>query len=444
MTSTTSPAETPAVEMAPEQHAAEELHATLARDQWRQRHLSNAPHRVLKMRLISVLTRGRVYIRPIWSVKPFLRLVSICADAARSASREPNLGRHRRRTGRHGERRRCELARRGKRVLGLDRFARRTHGARRTARRASSARRTSSIRSTCRWFSAPTSAGPISSGNAAAPLMRRTGGVMIGPRAGVLVRGALASATEHDLPHEILNAAEVQRRYPAIVPGARHDRHCRSRGRACSFRNDVSPRISIARRITAPTLWTGTRSSSWRASAAGVEVTTSSGVASGGTLRARLGRVDRSRSCRSWRCRSPSSARCSIGSTRGPRARTSRPIRLPVFLLEHAPGRILYGMPELREVGAGVKVARHHEGESTDADGLRREVAPTEIDGMGPLLSAYTPALAGRVAAVGGLHVHEHAGRGLHHRPSSRARGGLARQRLLRATASSSRARSAR
>src|SRR5437867_10707708 len=39
-------------------------------------------------------------------------------------------------------------------------------------------------------------------------LLRQTGGVMIGPAEGVLVRGASRSAREHKLQHEILSSSE--------------------------------------------------------------------------------------------------------------------------------------------------------------------------------------------------------------------------------------------
>src|SRR5437867_11776616 len=45
-------------------------------------------------------------------------------------------------------------------------------------------------------------------------LLIMTGGLMIGPHEGVLVQGALASARTHRLPHELLSAEEVQRRFP--------------------------------------------------------------------------------------------------------------------------------------------------------------------------------------------------------------------------------------
>src|SRR3954467_7143576 len=46
-------------------------------------------------------------------------------------------------------------------------------------------------------------------------LLRRTGGLMIGPESGQLVRGALESARTHAIAHEMLDAADLARRFPA-------------------------------------------------------------------------------------------------------------------------------------------------------------------------------------------------------------------------------------
>jgi sarcosine oxidase len=47
-------------------------------------------------------------------------------------------------------------------------------------------------------------------------LMRITGGLMIGPPDGMVVAGTLRSAREHNLPHEVLAAAQVHERFPAF------------------------------------------------------------------------------------------------------------------------------------------------------------------------------------------------------------------------------------
>src|ERR1051326_8689743 len=49
-------------------------------------------------------------------------------------------------------------------------------------------------------------------------LFRQTGGLMIGPPESVVVSGARRSADTHRLPHEILSAHEIRRRFPALRP----------------------------------------------------------------------------------------------------------------------------------------------------------------------------------------------------------------------------------
>jgi sarcosine oxidase len=48
-------------------------------------------------------------------------------------------------------------------------------------------------------------------------LLTTTGGLMIGPPGSETVRGTLASAQAHDLPHEVLTAADLRRRFPQHV-----------------------------------------------------------------------------------------------------------------------------------------------------------------------------------------------------------------------------------
>lgn len=48
-------------------------------------------------------------------------------------------------------------------------------------------------------------------------LLTQTGGLYLGPPEGQLVPGALRSAQEHRLPHEVLDAKELRRRFPTFV-----------------------------------------------------------------------------------------------------------------------------------------------------------------------------------------------------------------------------------
>src|SRR3954447_14743019 len=45
-------------------------------------------------------------------------------------------------------------------------------------------------------------------------LLQLTGGLFIGPPDGTLVGGSLLSARQHNLPHTVLDAADVRKQYP--------------------------------------------------------------------------------------------------------------------------------------------------------------------------------------------------------------------------------------
>jgi sarcosine oxidase len=49
-------------------------------------------------------------------------------------------------------------------------------------------------------------------------LLQMTGGLMIGAADSEVVSGSLRSAREHDLDHEVLDAAEIRRRFPPFTP----------------------------------------------------------------------------------------------------------------------------------------------------------------------------------------------------------------------------------
>jgi len=50
-------------------------------------------------------------------------------------------------------------------------------------------------------------------------LMTLCGGLFIGPEGGELVSGSVASADEHGLPYEVLGPSELKRRFPVFEPG---------------------------------------------------------------------------------------------------------------------------------------------------------------------------------------------------------------------------------
>src|SRR5271156_6447618 len=110
------------------------------------------------------------------------------------------------------------LAQRGKRVLGLERFTPvhekgSSHGASRIIRQAyyeNPAYVPLLMRAYELWEELERL------GNT--KLLNITGGLMIGSPTSEVVTGSLRSAREHNLKHEVLDAVEIQRRFPPFTP----------------------------------------------------------------------------------------------------------------------------------------------------------------------------------------------------------------------------------
>jgi sarcosine oxidase len=116
--------------------------------------------------------------------------------------------------GAHGSAAAYNLAKRGQRVLGFDRFARghtlASFGGLSRIIRLSYYEHSSYVpllkRAWDLWRELERESGET--------LLTQTGGLYMGPPDGELVSGALTSARTHGLAHEVLDNAELQRRYP--------------------------------------------------------------------------------------------------------------------------------------------------------------------------------------------------------------------------------------
>lgn len=251
-----------------------------------------------------------------------------------------------------------ELARRGRRVLGLDR-----HG---------SAHRLGSSHGQSRLLRALYHESPYY-----VPLLRRardawreleresgetllldTGGLVIGPPDGRLVVGSLATASERDVPCEELSAGEVERRFPAFEVPAGH-RVLLDPGAGLLRADRCMSALRDGARGAGAELRFRDAARRWSRRDDGFLVETASGpvgarslvVAAGGWTADLVGRdllplvVERQTVHR-------------FPSGGGP---AYRPGRFPVFLLERTDGTVAYGAPDL---GSGVKLAVHHGGET--------------------------------------------------------------------------------
>jgi sarcosine oxidase len=228
--------------------------------------------------------------------------------------------------------------------------------------------------------------------DARTPLMTLNGGLMIGPREGMLVEGTLRSAAEHGLPYELLTPREVATRFPAFA--LQDDLVAVFDPRAGFLRPEACVRayLSLAARAGAE-LRFGEPVLAWEPDGGGIRVRTPHGtyaadrllLAAGAWTRDLLRGVDL-----------PLSVERQVVFWFDPPADARRyePERCPIYAWEHTPGYIGYGFPRLER---GVKAALMHQGQVyAHADAVRRSVDDGEVD---PLRSALRQMLPGVAAA---------------------------------------------
>ncbi|HEU5219113.1 MAG TPA: N-methyl-L-tryptophan oxidase [Gemmatimonadales bacterium] len=227
-------------------------------------------------------------------------------------------------------------------------------------------------------------------------LLVTTGGLMIGPPGGTLVAGARRSAEDHGLEYEELAAAEVRRRFPVFQPaafevGLHEPRAGVLHPEACiAAALELAGAAGAELRYDEPVL-------EWRAGD-GITVVTAQGSWLVGRLIVAAG---------AWMATALPGAGLPLRVARQPlfwfdaagdQALVS-PRRMPIFIWEWAPERYFYGFPDL---GDGVKVAIHHEGETTTGEAVRRDAPEAEALPLRALMAGRTPLLNGpfRASAV--------------------------------------------
>ncbi|MBC5806609.1 MAG: N-methyl-L-tryptophan oxidase [Candidatus Eremiobacter antarcticus] len=226
-----------------------------------------------------------------------------------------------------------------------------------------------------------------------ATLLQRTGGIMVGTAEGELVRGSLRSAREHGLEHELLDAAELRKRFPATTPRA-EEVGVFERPAGILFPEECVRAHLLAASAAGADLRFETPVTCWqRTAGGGVRVDT----AAGDTIEARSAVVCGG----AWLAKLVPGLRVSLRVERNVMhwfAPRSHPEllgadRLPIFMLQRAEQPLFYGFPNIR--GQGVKAAFHHSGEYSEPHLLRREVGDAEIETARTALSAWLPDAAG-------------------------------------------------
>lgn len=225
-----------------------------------------------------------------------------------------------------------------------------------------------------------------------AQFFQKTGGLMIGNPSGVLVEGAKQSAIQHDLPYELLSSQQIRSRFPAVNPDPKMI--AVSELNAGILKPDICIQAHLRMAsMNGATLHFEEPVLSWKVEGKEILVTTTQGVYRCNDLLLCAGAwtapllkelslpLQISRQVMFWL--EPLTESNIFG-----------PDRLPVFLIEFEKDRIFYGFPD---VGNGVKVAIHKEGEITQADQVRRTVEYEELSELQSLVSRYLPEAAGKL-----------------------------------------------
>jgi len=283
-----------------------------------------------------------------------------------------------------------QLARRGARVVGFDREAPphtlgSTHGRTRIIREAYF-EHPSYVplvqRAYDLWAELESATGSV--------LHRRTGGWMVGPAGGVLVRGARESAERHGLPHEVLDAPQARSRVPGFAIPDHMVALTEPRAGILFPERCVENALAVARRLGAEIL-TLTRVESIDAQGGAVSVVTATGtviakraiIAAGPWLPSLVRDLPL-----------PLHVERQLAHWFAPARHAERfdADHAPVAIWEFEPGRLFYTIPD---VGHGVKIAVHHEGLIVDPDGPRQPPTPEETEMVRDLLARFLPDAAG-------------------------------------------------
>lgn len=279
------------------------------------------------------------------------------------------------------------LAGRGKRVLGLERYTAphdrgSSHGGSRIIRQAYHehpnyvplVRRAYEL-----WEQLERDSG--------VPILKITGGLNIGPEGSSVVQGAIRSAQEHGLSHEVLTSPELKRRFPAFQP--RPGDAAVFEKRAGYVRPEIAVRahLDLAVRHGAelhfeePVL-------SCASTQAGVRVSTPRAeyeaerlvLAPGGWAPEMLADLN-----------IPFDVRRQVMCWFQP----LQAIDVPVYIYDVDGHDVFYGFPATGDVDGAMKAAMHTAGERCTAGSVRRETSDADVAVLRRQLSEFLPALNG-------------------------------------------------
>jgi sarcosine oxidase len=224
-------------------------------------------------------------------------------------------------------------------------------------------------------------------------LLVRTGGLTIGAEDGAVFRGALRSVREHGLPHEVLSARDLRRRFPVLAPADDMAAVLEARAGALMVEDCVAA-LQEAARGHGATMRHGEAALAWRPVGSGAAVVTTAGEYHAGAVLICAGpwlpRLCADLALPLWVERQlshwfePQGDAAAFGTS-----------RCPVTVWEHAPDRCFYTIPD--PGGHGFKAGVHHEGERVDPDTVDRTPRAADEAQIRALLERFIPQANGRL-----------------------------------------------
>jgi sarcosine oxidase len=211
------------------------------------------------------------------------------------------------------------------------------------------------------------------------PFVELTGGLYAGPADSDVFRGSVGSALVQGLAHEVLDAAEIRRRWPVFTvgdevgglfdPGAGMIRPDRAIAAQLRLADEAGAELRFSERAI-----------NWRPApgggGSGLEVETDAGILRSASLVVAAG---------AWTGRFVPDLELPLEVERLPVLWFEPTIdpaelssgRLPVWLLD-TNGGTFYGFPY--DPAVGLKVSRHHSGERCDPDSVDRSLHPADVE----------------------------------------------------------------
>ena len=283
------------------------------------------------------------------------------------------------------------LARRGVRVLGLEKFTPAhdrgsSHGGSRIIRQSyfeDPAYVPLLLRAYELWAELQQSTGR--------EVYRLTGGVFVGPPDCLTVAGSQRAALQWSLPHEMLDAAELRRRFPTFTPSPGDVALYEAKAGFARPEMTVQAHLDLAAREGA-TLRFGEEVQVWADGPQGVTVTTATGSYTAGQLVICPG---------AWAPELLNELGIPITIERqvlywlDPAGGTAPFEDHPIFIHENAVGQQIYGFPAIDGPAGGVKAAFFRKGQVCTPETIDRTVHPQEIDEMRERAIQLLPALTG-------------------------------------------------